>query len=271
MTQRIALVTGASSGIGKATAELLAKNDYYVYAMARRKDRLEAMRSDSIEPIQLDVTDASAIEAVVDYVMTAKGRIDLLVNNAGYGQLGAIECVSMEAAHAQFEVNVFGYARFMHAVLPHMRSQKSGCIINIASILGKVSLPGFGWYTASKHAVEALSETLRSEVMKFGIKVIVIAPGLIRTEFTEKEFALLKTVQHPPAYKKLLDALPRLLAGEPKAPGPEIIAQAILKAATTAFPPMRHALPGDSKTAVVSHWLLGSRIFNWAVRLKMKL
>ena len=181
MTKRVALVTGASSGIGKATAELLAKNDYYVFAMARRIDRLEQIRSENIEPICLDVTDSDAITTLVDHVMVTKGRIDLLVNNAGYGQLGAIECVSMKAAHRQFEVNVFGYARFIQAVLPHMRTQKSGCIINIASILGRISIPGFGWYAASKHAVEALSETLRGEVMKFVIRVVVIAPGLIKT------------------------------------------------------------------------------------------
>jgi len=271
MTQPIALVTGASSGIGRATAELLAEDGYYVFAMARRMHRLEEIRSENIEPICLDVTDAPAIEAVVNHVMATKGRIDLLVNNAGYGQLGAIESVSMEAAHAQFEVNVFGYARFMQAVLPHMRAQQSGCIINIASILGRISIPGFGWYTASKHAIEALSETLRGEVMEFGIKVIVIAPGLIKTEFAEKEFALLKTVKHPPAYRKLLDALPRLLKDEPIAPGPEIIARAVLKAAKSTFPPMRHALPADSKSAVIGRWFLGDRLFDWAVRRKMKI
>ena len=271
MTQRIALVTGASSGIGRATAKLLAKNGYYVFAMARRMHRLEQIRSASIEPIRLDVTDADAIRAAVNHAMATKGRIDLLVNNAGYGQLGAIECVSMEAAHQQLEVNFFGYARFMQAVLPHMRAQKSGCIINITSILGKISIPGFGWYAASKHAVEALSETLRGEVMKFGINVVLIAPGLIKTEFAAKEFESLKTVTHPPVYQKLLTALPRLLAGEPQAPGPEIIAKAVLNAATASCPPMRHALPAESKTAVVSRWLLGGRIFDWAVRLKMKI
>jgi NADP-dependent 3-hydroxy acid dehydrogenase YdfG len=271
MTQRIALVTGASSGIGRATAELLARNGYYVFAMARRMHRLEQIRSDNIEPICLDVTNAEAIRTAVSHVMTTKGRIDVLVNNAGYGQLGAIECVSMEAAHQQFEVNFFGYARFMQEVLPHMRAQKSGCIINISSILGRISIPGFGWYAASKHAIEALSETLRSEVIKHGINVVVIAPGLIKTEFAAKEFELLETVEHPPIYQKLLSALPRLLAGEPQAPGPEIIAKAVLNAATASFPPMRHALPADSKTAVIARWFLGGRIFNWAIRLKMKI
>ncbi len=271
MTQRVALVTGASSGIGKTTAELLAKNNYYVFAMARRMDRLELMRSDHIEPIYLDVTDAEAIRASVDHVISTKGRIDVLVNNAGFGQLGAIECVSMEAAHQQFEVNVFGYARFMQAVLPHMREQKSGSIINIASTMGRITIPGFGWYAASKHAVEALSEALRGEVLEFGINVVVIAPGLIKTEFTAKEFELLNTVAHPPIYKKLLAGLHHLLAGEFKAPNPEIIAKAALHAVRTSMPPIRHALPADSKMAVIARWLLGDRIFAWAIRRKMKI
>jgi len=271
MIQRVALVTGASSGIGKATAELLARNNYYVFAIARRMDRLEQMRSDHIEPIYLDVTDAEAIRALVDRVISTKGRIDVLVNNAAFGQLGAIECVSMEAARHQFDVNVFGYARFMQAVLPHMREQKSGSIVNIASALGRMAIPGFGWYAASKYAIEALSESLRGEVLKFGIKVVVIAPGLINTEFVAKEFKLLSTVSHPPVYQKLLAGLHHLLAGEPKAPGPEIIASAVLHAVTTSTPPIRHALPVDSKTAVMARWLLGDRIFAWAIRHKMKI
>lgn len=271
MRQQIALVTGASSGIGKATAELLAANGYYVFAMARRMERLEQMRCEQIEPIRLDVTDAEGIRMAVEHVIATKGRIDVLVNNAGYGQLGAIECVSMEAAHQQFEVNVFGYARFMQAVLPHMRQQKSGRIINITSILGRVPIPGFGWYAASKHAVEALSETLRSEVMGSGIDVVLIAPGLIKTEFVPRQLALLETVAHPPVYQRLLTGLHSLVAGEPKAPGPEIIARAVLDAATTANPPVRHALPIDSKMAVIARGLLGARIFSWAVRHLMKI
>lgn len=271
MIQRIALVTGASSGIGKATTELLAINGFYVFAMARRKDRLEQIRSDNIEPLPLDVTDVGAISAAINHIITTKGRIDVLVNNAGFGQLGAVECVSMEAAHYQFEVNVFGYARFMQAVLPYMREQKSGCIVNISSILGKIALPGFGWYAASKHAVEALSEALRGEVKAFGIDVIMIAPGLIKTEFSAKEFELLKTVKHPSAYLKMIFSLHHLLAGEPYAPGPEIIARAVLKAVTKSIPPVRHALPWDSKTAVIARWLLGGRLFAWAIRQKMRI
>ena len=270
MTQRIALVTGASSGIGRATAELLAQNDYYVFAAARRMYRLEQIRSHHIEPVELDVTDEEAIHRVVGHVMSTKGRIDVLVNNAAYAQLGAIECVSMEAAHHQFEVNVFGYARFMQSVVPHMRTQKSGCIVNITSALGKMTIPGFGWYTASKHALEALSETLRGEVMEFGINVVVIAPGLIKTEFVPNQLRLLDTIAHPAAYEKLVAGAHQIVSHEPRCPGPEIIAQAVLDAITTSNPPLRHALPLDSKMAVVARWLLGPRLFEWAVRQQMK-
>lgn len=271
MSQRIALVTGASSGIGRATAKLFADNGFYVFAMARRIDRLVEIRSDHIEPIQLDVTDETAINKAVAHVISSKGRIDVLVNNAGFGRLGAIECVSMEAAQHQFSVNLFGYARFMQAALPHMRAQSSGCIINISSILGRIAIPGFGWYAASKHAIEALSEALRGEVKEFGIDVVVIAPGLIKTEFAAIQFELLKQVVHPIVYRKLIDGLHHLLAGEPKAPGPETIAKAVLKAANKSIRPIRHALPWDSKTAVVSRWLLGNRLFSWAVRRQMKI
>lgn len=270
MTQRIALVTGASSGIGRATAELLAQNGYYVFAAARRMNRLEQIRSDHIEPIELDVTDEEAVCRAVNHVISTKGQIDVLVNNAAFGQLGAIECVSMEAAHRQFEVNVFGYARFMQAVLPHMRERKSGCIVNIVSILSRISVPGFGWYAASKYAVEALTDALRGEVKEFGVDVVLIAPGLIKTEFVPIELRLLKTVAHPPAYEKLLAGVHNLLAGEPNAPGPEIIAKAVFDAITASTPPVRHALPLDSKMAIAARWLLGDRLFAWAVRLQMK-
>lgn len=271
MIQRIALVTGASSGIGRATAQLLAQNGYYVFAGARRKDRLEQIRSDHIEPFELDVTDDDAIHNMVDHVMVTQGRIDVLVNNAGFGQLGTIECVSMEAAYRQFDVNIFGYAKFMQAVLPHMRKQKSGCIVNITSVMGKISTPGFGWYAASKHAVEALTDAVRGEVMEFGIDVVLLAPGLIKTEFVPKQLELLKTVAHPPAYQKILKGLHRLLADEPKSPGPAIIAQAVLAMVTTSNPPVRHPLPLDSKLAVAARWLFGARLFAWVVRHQMKL
>lgn len=270
MSQRIALVTGASSGIGRATAELLARNGYYVFAAARRVHRLEQIRSDHIEPIQLDVTNEEAVRKAVSHVISTKGRIDVLVNNAAVCQLGAIECVSMEAIHQQFDVNFFGYARFIQAVLPHMREQKSGYIINIVSILSRISVPGFGWYAATKYAIEALTDALRGEVMEFGINVVLIAPGLIKTEFVPNQLKTLETAAHPPAYEQLLSDVRNMLAGASKAPGPEIIAKAILDALRAPVPPVRHALPLDSKISVMGKWLLGDRIFAWAVRFQMK-
>ena len=271
MSQKVALITGASSGIGKATAELLEKNGYYVFAIARRTHRLEAMRSANIEPITLDVTNAKALNDAISYIINVKQRIDVLVNNAGFGQLGAVEHVPMEAAYYQFEVNVFAYARFMQAVLPHMRQKKSGCIINISSVLGKFAVPGFGWYAASKHAIEALSEAVRGEVKSLGIRVIMIAPGLIKTEFVTKEFELLRDIKHSPAYSQIIKGMHDIVSNEPYSPGPEIIAEAVLKAITKANPHPRHALPLDSKAAVIAKWILGDRLFAWTIRKKMKI
>jgi short-subunit dehydrogenase len=271
MEQKVAIITGASSGIGKATAELLSKNDYYVFALARRTHRLETILSTNIEPITLDVTDADAVEAAIRHIITTKKRIDVLVNNAGFGQLGAVEHVPMEAARYQFEVNVFGYARFMQAVLPHMRHKKSGCIINISSVLGKFAIPGFGWYAASKHAVEALTEAVRGEVKNFGIKVIMIAPGLIKTEFVTKEFELLKSINHSSEYNKVLQGAHEIVSNEPYSPGPEIIASAILKIIEKNSSAIRYAIPLDSKAAVMSRWIFGDRLFAWFIYKIMKI
>lgn len=271
MNQKVALVTGASSGIGKATAELLAKNGYYVFAIARRTQRLEAIRSVNIEPITLDVTNAEALKETISYIINVKHRIDVLINNAGFGQLGVIEHVPMEAAYYQFEVNVFAYARFMQAVIPFMRQNKSGCIINISSVLGKFAVPGFGWYAASKHAIEALSEAVRGEVNHLGIKVILIAPGLIKTEFVTKEFELLKNIKHSSAYCKVIKGMHDIVSNESHSPGPEIIAEAILNAIQRENPNPRHALPLDSKAAVIAQWILGDRLFAWTIRKIMKI
>lgn len=264
MSKKIAIVTGASSGIGRVTAQLLADSSYYVFAAARRMHRLEEIRSDNIEPIQLDVTDAEGINNLVAHAEATRGRIDLLVNNAAFAQLGAVECVSMEAAHRQFEVNVFGYARFMQAVLPIMRRQGSGRIINVTSVVGKVSMAAFGWYAASKHALEALSDAARAEVMQFGIDVIVIEPGLIDTEFLKNQLDLLAATPHPPEYANVVESADHITGG--KAADPAIVAEAILQAATASRPPVRHALPMDAKAATLAKRILGERVSSWVAR-----
>lgn len=180
---KVILVTGASSGIGYETAMRLARQGHRVYAAARRMERMEPLRAEGIVPIRMDVTDNRSMSEVVKKILEAEGRIDVLVNNAGYGYFGAIENVSSEEAHRQLEVNVFGLAELCRMVLPAMRKQGSGRIINTSSIAGKIVLPFGGWYHVSKFAVEALGDALRMEMKPYGIDVVLIEPGGIRTDW----------------------------------------------------------------------------------------
>jgi short-subunit dehydrogenase len=182
-SQPVALVTGASSGIGMETAKALANKGYKVYAGARRLDKMQSLANLGVVVVELDVTRQALIDAVAEKILKENNRIDLLVNSAGYGLHGAIEEVSLSDARQQFEVNVFGCAGVIRAFLPSMRQQKSGWIINISSLAGKISPPMSGWYNASKHALEALSDSLRLELMEFGIKVILVQPASVRSEF----------------------------------------------------------------------------------------
>lgn len=260
MTQQVALVTGASSGIGQAIAQTLAKQGFYVFAAARRMDRLEKMRGTNLEPLALDVTDEQSIQSAVAVVLQRKGRIDVLVNNAGYGLYGTVEGVTEAEARKLFEVNVFGLAKMTRAVLPVLRAQRSGRIINMSSVAGKVSTPMAGWYSGSKHAVEALSDALRGEVQSFGIKVVVIEPGAIKTEFDEIAIGDLKRAAVPEAYHGLQNAFIKLLENNyRRAPGAQVIADAVLHAVTARRPRLRYALPMDSRLFIRLRGLLGDR------------
>ena len=180
---KVVLITGASSGIGFDAARTLARQGHRVYAAARRVDRMEPLKADGVVPIGMDVTDETSLQDGVGAVLAAEGRIDVLVNNAGYGYFGAIENVPLEEARRQLEVNVFGLARLCQLVLPAMREQGSGRIVNISSVAGKAVLLFGGWYHVSKYSVEALSDALRMEMKPFGIDVVLIEPGGIRTDW----------------------------------------------------------------------------------------
>ena len=180
---KVILITGASSGIGFDAAATLARQGHRVYAAARRVERMDPLKECGVVPLQMDVTDEASMEAGVRTVLAAEGRIDVLVNNAGYGYFGAIENVSMEEARRQLEVNVFGLARLCQLVLPSMREQGSGRIVNISSVAGKTVLYFGGWYHVSKFSVEALSDALRMELKPFGIDVSMIEPGGIKTNW----------------------------------------------------------------------------------------
>lgn len=183
MKQKVVLITGASSGIGYDTAVRLAGEGHKVYGAARRVEMMEPLREHGIVPLKMDVTDEESMSAGVASVIQAEGRIDVLVNNAGFGFFGAVENVPLEEARRQLDVNVFGMARLTQLVLPHMRQQRSGRIINISSIAGRVVFYFGGWYHVSKYAVEALSDALRMEVQPFGIDVVLIEPGGIKTNW----------------------------------------------------------------------------------------
>ena len=179
------LITGCSSGIGHATAARLARNGWTVYATARRRDAIADLEPAGCRLLELDVTDEASMAAAVRAVGDEAGAVGVLVNNAGYSQSGAIETVAMDDVRRQFETNVFGLARMCQLALPAMRAQGWGRIVNLSSMGGKLTFPGGGYYHATKHAVEALSDALRFEVAGFGVKVVVVEPGAIRTGFAD--------------------------------------------------------------------------------------
>ena len=182
---RAVLITGCSTGIGRATAERLARAGHTVYATARNEASLEPLRALGAHTFALDVCDEDSMQAGVERVVAEQGAVGVLVNNAGYSQDGAIESVPMEAVHRQFQTNVFGLIRMCQLVLPGMRAQRYGRIVNISSMGANFTFPGAGLYHATKYAVEAISDALRFEVRDFGVGVTVIQPGLIRTNFGE--------------------------------------------------------------------------------------
>lgn len=177
MKQLVILITGASSGIGYEAARMLALKGHKVYGAARRVERMEALRKFGVIPLSLDVTSDSSAHSAVSHIIEAEGRIDVLVNNAGYGELGPIETTTLEDAQRQFDVNVLGLARMTQQVLPFMREARTGRIVNVASVAGHITFNFAGWYNASKYAVEALSDATRMEVRPYGISVAIVEPG----------------------------------------------------------------------------------------------
>lgn len=183
---RIVLVTGCSSGIGEATARRLQQSGWRVYATARNPESLSDLRVVGCRTLALDVEDEASMQAAVETISREAGGIGALVNNAGYSQSGPVELVSPARLRRQFETNVFGLVRLTQLVLPGMRARRQGRIVNIGSMGGRLTFPGGGIYHATKHAIEAISDALRFEVEGFGIRVVLIQPGLIRTHFTKK-------------------------------------------------------------------------------------
>jgi NAD(P)-dependent dehydrogenase (short-subunit alcohol dehydrogenase family) len=180
------LITGCSSGIGRASALAFLEEDWRVYATARNPADIQTLGEKGCEIATLDVTDADDVDRVVDRIIDEEGHISCLVNNAGYGQMGPVEDVPTEQVHRQFDVNVYGPHRLLRAVLPHMRAQEDGTVVNVSSAAGRVSFPGGGVYAGSKFALEAMSDALRNEVDEYGIDVVLIEPGPVKTQFADR-------------------------------------------------------------------------------------
>jgi NAD(P)-dependent dehydrogenase (short-subunit alcohol dehydrogenase family) len=262
---KTAFVTGASAGIGAATAFALLAAGYRVFAGARRLDRMAALAAAGATLIKLDLTDDATIVAAVDAIKNASGRIDILVNNAGYGSYGALEDVPLDEARRQFEVNVFGLARLCQLVLPTMRAQKSGKIVNVTSIGGKIWEPLGAWYHATKFAVEGLSDCLRVEAARFGIDVIVIEPGAIRTEWAGIAREGLLRMSGGSAYAKIAQRHARMLGTAETsrlASPPDVVARTIVRAVSAQRPRTRYATGGGARTLLLLRKILSDRMFD---------
>ncbi|MGC9150577.1 MAG: oxidoreductase [Microbacter sp.] len=181
---KVILITGASSGIGKETAVRLVRKGFTVYGAARRLEKMSDLQALGVHVLKMDVTDDASMVNGLRYIMDHEGRIDVLINNAGYGSFGAVEDVPIEEARTQFEVNLFGLARLTQLVLPTMRAQKGGRIINVSSVAGTISEPFGAWYHASKFALEGWSDCLRMELIPMHIDVVIIKPAMIQTEWS---------------------------------------------------------------------------------------
>lgn len=262
----IILITGASSGIGYQTAKLLSENGHKVYGAARRLDKLEALKSMGVVPMYLDITNEDSSVELVKQIIKIEGRIDVLINNAGYGSYGAIEDVSLEEAQRQFDVNLFGVARLTKLVLPYMRKQSSGKIINTSSMGGRVTTYFGAWYHATKYALEAFSDALRMEVKEFGIDVSIIEPGGIKTDWgfiaAEHLANSSKGGAYEQAAQKAASGMKKQYSGNMMS-NPSIISKTILKAVNSKRPKSRYLIGFGAKPFVLLHSVLPTRWFDW--------
>jgi len=266
------LITGCSSGIGRATARAFLDEEWRVWATAREEDDVAELAEEGCQTAELDVTNARDCERVVERVVDTDGRIDCLVNNAGYGQFGPLEDVSVEELHAQFDVNVYGPHRLVRQALPHMRERGDGTIVNVSSVLGRIATPGNGGYCGSKFALEGMSDSLRAEVDGFGVDVVVVEPGPVDTGFDDRVEAELEDVDHSPAYESLYEMYDdaSLVGGGSLAVPPRAVALTIRDAAYASDPEPRYPVGEFAKIALMTRFL-PDKWRDFAFRLLQKL
>lgn len=264
--KKVILITGATSGIGFQTAEYLSKEGHIVYGAGRRVDKLEQLKALGVRGVKLDITDEQSMLTAVNEIISEEGRIDVLVNNAGYGSYGAVEDVEIAEAKKQFEVNLFGLSRLTQLVLPHMRKQRSGTIINISSMGGRVTTYFGAWYHATKYALEGFSDALRMEVKEFGIDVVLVEPGGIKTDWgfiaADHLADSAKNGPYKLAAQKTADGMRKQYNGKMMS-DPIVIAKIIAKAIATKKPRTRYLIGFGAKPLVFMHTILPTRLFDY--------
>ena len=266
MAGRTVLITGASSGIGKDTAIRLLNEGYAVYAAARRIEQMRDLEDLGAVALKMDVTREEDLVACVERIDAERGGVDILVNNAGFGLFGAMEETPLDDARYQFEVNLFGLARLTQLVLPHMRQKGAGKIVNVSSVAGKIHTPLGSWYHASKHALEGWSDCLRWELKRLGIDVIIIEPGLIRTEFGNIANASMTAHSRDSAYAGIANRMEaRMKRTGPNGSQPAVIADTIFKAIKARRPRTRYVAGKYAKPVVLFRKLVSDRIFDLLV------
>ncbi len=272
MPSQAVLITGCSSGIGYATAGRLAADGWKVYATARRPETLTDLKEKGCETLALDVTDEASMRAAVDAVIAAEGAVGVLVNNAGYSQSGAVESVGLDQIRRQFETNVFGLIRMCQLVLPGMRDQHWGKIVNVGSMGGRVVFPGGGVYHATKYSVEALSDALRFEVRGFGVDVILIEPGLIVTNFGEVAAASVSDSGAGGTYEDFNRKVAEVTVDAYKGPmaklggGPDAVAKAIAGALKADRPKARYAVTPSAHLLINQRRITPDRVWDLMMR-----
>ena len=273
MEKKVILITGASSGMGKETALQLIKEGYTVYGAARRVEQMKDLEELGGHAIAMDVTNDEQMVAAVDKIIQEQGKIDVLINNAGYAIYGAVEDTTIADARRQFEVNIFGLASLTQLVLPHMRNQHAGRVINISSMGGKIYTPLGAWYHATKHALEGWSDCLRLELKQFGIDVVIIEPGIIKTEFGDVMTAPMMERSGTTAYANIAKAVEKTTTESYEKGGASpasVISNLISKAIKARKPKTRYVAGKLAKPLMFVRKYFGDRFFDWAVMSQVK-
>jgi NAD(P)-dependent dehydrogenase (short-subunit alcohol dehydrogenase family) len=273
---KAAFVTGASSGMGKAIAKRLIRDGYMVFASARRVDEMADLAAEGARVLRIDMADEAEIEreiaSVDDGIVHDYGGIDVLVNNAGFGLYGAVEDTALKDARYQFEVNLFGLARLTQLLLPAMRAKGSGTIVNISSMGGKMYTPLGAWYHASKHALEGWSDCLRIELASFGIRVVIVEPGLIATGFGGLAGPLMERSGRG-AYARMAKAIARTTEasyGKGNGTDPSVVADVVARAAAARRPRTRYVVGKYAKPLIIARTWLGDRMFDRVIMSQVR-